>query len=255
MFRYLHAAFWVRERLPFLGPLPVNVLAMAAFLTLGFGHPAFWLLGLLGETAYLWAMTSSERFRKIVDALEWQTENENGNERQKALVEKLNEEHRHRREQLHEQLTEVRQAYEEFAGEDVTAQGNLSSLRELDAAYAKLLLARQHLMESNQRTKNSAIENDVRELEEELTNEGLSSTARSSKEATLELLQKRLEAARQRVETLVEIESDLERIEAQFNLAVDSAAMRSKPEDLHVDVDLTSRLISTSELVARRLEE
>lgn len=255
MLRYLKAAFWIRERIPLLGEVPVNALAMSGLFTLGFGHPAFWLLGLLGETAYLWAMSSHPRFRNIVDALGVQSANAIGDQQQIVVVEQLNAEHRSRHEHLKRQLAEIQHGYDSFAPDDFTARSNLSSLRALDAAYAKLLLARQHLTETNHRTRVADIESEIQALHIELQGTDLSPTTRASKEATLELLEKRLDASKQRSETLTEIESDLKRIEAQFSLAADSTAIRAKPEDLHLDVDLTSRLISTSEVTPRRLLE
>ncbi|MEO5916840.1 MAG: hypothetical protein ABIS50_21610 [Luteolibacter sp.] len=253
MLRYLKAAFLVRERVPLLGAVPVNVLATTGFLALGFGHPAFWLLGILGETAYLWTMTSSGRFRKVVDALECEATAAVSENQLISTVGRLNRENLARREALHGQLGEIERAYTEFAPNDPTARENLDSLRQLESAFVKLLAAHQHITETNDRTDGTEIEEDFRQLETDLRTDSLSSTARTSKQATLELLWKRLEASQRRTETLADIDSDLDRIEAQFSLAVESAAIRAKPEELHVDVDITSRMITTTEIVDRRL--
>lgn len=253
MLRYLKAAFLVREHLPLLGAVPVNVLAVVAFLMLGFGHPAFWLLGTLGETAFLWALTANVRFRNVVDALEGAATAASSEKRLTTLAGTLNEENRVRRAALRQQLGTVEQAYRQFAPDDPNAHDNLHSLRQLETAFVKLLTARQHLTEMNRRTDGTEIESDFAQIERELQANQLSATARTSKEATLELLRKRLSASRQRAETLAEIESDLERIEAQFSLAVESSAIRAKPAELHLDVDLTSRMITTTEIVDRRL--
>lgn len=253
MLRYLTAAFMVRERVPLLGAVPVNVLAVSAFGVLGFGHPAFWLLGILGETAFIWAMTASPRFRKLVDAHECEATAANSEKQLVAMSGRLNEENLARRAALRRELGAVEHAYGQFAPNDPTARENLNSLRQLESAFVKLLAARQHITETNDRTDGTGIEGDLAQIEKELLANQLSATARASKEATLELLRKRLNATQRRAETLAEIESDLERIEAQFSLAVESSAIRAKPEELHVDVDLTSRMITTTEIVDRRL--
>ncbi len=49
--RYLMAAFHRRTRIPFLGDLPVNKLAIAAFAVLGLANPGFWFLGAAGRAA------------------------------------------------------------------------------------------------------------------------------------------------------------------------------------------------------------
>lgn len=253
MLRYLNAAFFVRERVPLLGPLPVNVLAVAAFTVLGFGHPAFWLLGILGETAYLWAVSSSARFRKLVDAIDSAATAAAGEKRIVAITDQLNGENLARHAALRHQLATVELAYGRFSPDDPTTRANLDNLRQLESAFVKLLAASQHITETNGRANDAEIGDDLRELEAELVAKQLSPAARASKEATLELLRKRQNASRQRAETLAEIESDLERIEAQFSLAVESSAIRAKPEELHFDVDLTSRMITTTEIPDQRL--
>ena len=68
MFRYLSAAFTARPRVPGLGEMPVNLLALAGFGIVGLASPAFWFLGLGLEAAYLFGLASNSRFREIVDA-------------------------------------------------------------------------------------------------------------------------------------------------------------------------------------------
>ena len=164
MLQYLKAAFLVRERLPLLGAVPVNLLATTGFVALGFGHPAFWLLGVLGETAYLWAMTSSARFRNVVDALECQAHAAVSEQQLVTIAGRLDSENLARHEALRHQLAEVEHAYGEFAPNDPTARTNLDHLRQLDSAFVKLLAARQHITRTNDRTDSAEIEVDFRQL-------------------------------------------------------------------------------------------
>jgi len=255
MLRYLKAAFWVRQPVPLLGAVPVNLLAVIGFFVLGIGHPAFWLLGLLGETAYLWSMSSSVRFRNLVDALERHAGRAESEDEQSVLLQQLSKPAQERVAALQRQLVDVQRAYQQFAGDDSSAEGNLSSLRDLECAYVKLLTAREHIHDADQRANGSGIQGEIQEIEADLQQTTLSRVARDSKEATLELLRKRLAAGEQRRQKLDEIDSDLERIEAQFSLAVESSATRAKPEELHLDVDLASRLISTPDVTVTRLSE
>ena len=55
MWRYLKAAFLVGVPVPALGRVPLNALAAAGFLILGFGHPGFWFLGLAAATSLVHA--------------------------------------------------------------------------------------------------------------------------------------------------------------------------------------------------------
>lgn len=254
MLRYLKAAFWVREKVPLLGDVPVNALMVAAFGALGVGHPAFWLLGLLGETAFLWALSASSRFRKLVDAQALEKEQDTTLKARYELVEQLSDEHRERLTRLRVQLAEIQRSYAAFAQDDITADSNLSSLRDLEWVYLKLLIARQHLLSPHQKSNAADISAEIEELEKELGYDKLSPALRTSKEATLELLRKRLDAARHRIQTLEEIQSDLERIETQFQLTMESAAMRAKPADMQLDLDLASRLITTPEYFGSQTE-
>ncbi len=68
MLRYLKAAFLVVVDLPALGRVPANILGRSAFAVFGFGEPAFWLLGIGLETAFLFALAYNARFQKVVDA-------------------------------------------------------------------------------------------------------------------------------------------------------------------------------------------
>ena len=66
---YLKAAFRWKTRLPLLGAMPLNQLALAAFFIFGFVNRGFWLLGIAFETAYLMLLAGSPRFQHLVRAL------------------------------------------------------------------------------------------------------------------------------------------------------------------------------------------
>ena len=255
MLRYLKAAFLVREPISFLGDVPVNVAGVVAMAVLGLGHPAFWLLGLFGETAYLWATVANPRFRRLVDALDLQSGMGSATEARDGLSRQLDATHTDRFAALQAQFTEVQSAYSDFAAELDTAAGNLRQLRELEWLYLKLLLAHQHLLRPRSKADEESLLQEVEKLRAELESAQLSSALRSSKEATLELLHKRLAAARQRKQTFAEIEGDLERIEAQFLLAVESAAIRARPEDLQLNLELASSLITIPEFFGVNTDE
>ena len=63
---YLKEAFHRRVKVPLLGQLPVNYMALGAFAVLGLANPGFWFLGAAGEVAYLFATASSSRFQKLI---------------------------------------------------------------------------------------------------------------------------------------------------------------------------------------------
>ena len=76
---------------------------------------------------------------------------------------------------------------------------------------------------------------------------GTASSLTESKKATLQLLQKRRAVFAKRSESLEEIDADLARIEAQYALAADAAAIRAKPDEARLDLDLASRMMAAPE--------
>ena len=79
-----------------------------------------------------------------------------------------------------------------------------------------------------------AIRRQIAEVEASLREAELSGPARESRAATLEMLRLRLEKATTRDGSLAEIQSDLQRVETQIDLALDDAMLRGKPEAISV---------------------
>lgn len=248
-FRYLRAAFFVRERVPLLGAVPVNLLAVAVMIVLGLGHPAFWLLGVCAETAFLWAMIGSKRFRKVVDAKEKWTDSASKETSRQNLIQQLIPPHLERHQSLTSKLGRVASYYEKFSQGDAGAQENLSNLETLETVFLKLLIARQHLDSADSADDTAKLSRRIADLKADIANdpENTATSLRDSKAATLELLEKRLAVFGKRDESLEEIDSDLARVEAQFDLAADAAAIRAKPEEAKLDLDLASRMMAAPE--------
>ncbi len=247
--RYLKAAFFVRERIPLLGAVPVNVVAVMVTIVLGFGHPAFWLLGLCAETAFLWAMVGSKRFRKLVDARTAWADHESKSEARRDLILQLTPPHRDRHGELAAKLERVTDHYRKFAQDDAIADENLANLQTLETVYLKLLIARQHLDAADSDREITLLADRITDLETDIADdpEETAPSLRESKAATLELLRKRLAVFRKRSSSLEEIDSDLARIEAQFDLATDAAAIRARPIEAKLDLDLASRMMAAPE--------
>ncbi len=244
MFRYLKAAFWAAPELAGLGRVPVNILALSGFGILGFGHAGFWLLGLAFEGTYLYALVSSPRFRNVVDAGQQQL-SEGAVERERvALVAKLPPDARARLEKLAAQCARTLQLENEAQTSDFIVEGNREALRKLQWLYLKVLVAQQNLRglgsgEAELRKQVAALQNQVRA-------DRISRSLRESKEATLRILEQRLANLERREQTLAEIDSDLTRIEAQVDLALENAGMRGKSEAISANIDLVSQLLDDS---------
>lgn len=243
MLRYLRAAFWISPRVPGLGRLPVNALAMAGFAILGFGHPGFWLIGLGIEAAWLMGATTSDRFRVLTDAGAEISEVDGSTEEQRqALIARLTPASREQLAALERKSARALRLQTESGVSDVMQELNADALGKLAWFYLKLLVARENLQALGDASTRRELLERVKTVEREL--EGRVSLAlRESKGATLKILRQRLAHVDRREESLAEIESDLTRIEAQLDLAVDSAGLRGKGGAVSTDIHFVSQFL------------
>jgi hypothetical protein len=237
MFRYLSAAFTARPRIPGLGEVPVNLLGLAGFGILGLASPAFWFLGLGLEAAYLFGLASHSRFRAIVDS--------RGTPARPArpqsagweqIVGELGGAERSRLLELKAKLQRVSSLYDRFHADDITSGQNRESLLALLGHYARLLQARENLALQWTDDADGELREQAGAIEAQLKQPGLSEELRNSKTRTLEIVQARIENQKRRAQMGEEIESELNRIEAQFDLALENAAMSSTPQAISSDL-------------------
>jgi len=246
VFRYLQAAFWAAPEVAGLGRLPANVLLLAGFAILGFGHPGFWLLGLALEGAYLYALTNSARFRTLVDAQRLHLSESSVEQERQTLVAKLSPEARGRLENLSAKCARVGQLERDAQVEEFLVEANRDALRKLEWLFLKVLIAQQNLRLLDAEGTSRELHRKAEVLRSEVQADRLSRSLRESKAATLRILEQRLANLDRREQSLAEIDSDLTRIEAQIDLAVDNAGMRGKSEAISANIDLVSQMLDDS---------
>lgn len=240
MSRYLKSAFWAGIRFHGLGKLPINALAVLAFLILGIGHPAFWLLGAGLEAAFLYYLVSNPRFRRAIDAIEDASTPALPEPGAESLPPPL----RARFESLTGKIARTRELSKAAAEDDFIAEQNSEILQRLASYYFKLLRARSNIESTVEEEEEEKLARKLAGLEQEIAKGKLSGSLLDSKTATLEVLRQRLTNLARKAETLTEIESDLTRIEAQVDLALEDASMQGKPTLLSGRFDLTSQVLS-----------
>lgn len=249
--RYLKAAFFLRERVPLLGHVPVNLVASAAFIALGFGHPAFWLIGLVGEIAFLWSLAGSARFRKWVDARDLAERNRASEQGEAEILASLSEERRNRYESLRTSLATIGRNRSKNADAGLAVPDDLDSYDDLLSVFLKRLEAQQRLLAPKSGDKPEEIRARAEAIHEQLGSDAsLSPAARESREHTLEILRKRLEVFERKEESLDEIRSDLEQIEEQFRLALDSSDFGAGHDTTKLDLELARSMIATPSFIA-----
>jgi hypothetical protein len=244
VWRYLKAAFFVGVELPALGRVPLNALAAAGFLILGFGHPGFWFLGLAAEAAIVPTLAFNKRFQNVVDAEDRQLSSGDSQSKRYSLVKLLPGDYQLRLASLERRCDKVLEVYRNAQAEEFLIDTNREALENLKWVYLKLLIARYHLLTAGTEDTPESLEKKINSLEGELQNNRESPALRQSKAATLDILKRRLASIQRREQTLEEVESDLTRVESQVDLILDNAAVQGKPQTISTDLELASDLVS-----------
>jgi len=244
VWRYLKAAFFVGVELPALGRLPVNALAAAGFLILGFGHPGFWFLGLAAEAAIVPTLAFNKRFQKVVDAEDKQLSSGDSQSKRVSLVKLLPGDYQARLTTLERRCDKVLEVYRNAQAEEFLIDTNRDALENLKWVYLKLLIARYHLLTAGTDDTPESLEKKIKSLEGDLQDGGETPALRQSRAATLDILKRRLANIQRREQSLEEVESDLTRVESQVDLILDNAAMQGKPQTISTDIELASDLVS-----------
>jgi hypothetical protein len=243
MLRYLKAAFFVRPLIPGLGRVPINLLGVIGMAILGLGHPGFWALGLGMEMAFLAGLASMSRFQRLVDGEELQSLGKASLDKRQSLIALLEPPSRARLAQLQKKTERALDISRQQGLESYIIDSSTDALDRLCWVYLRLLLARQFLLSSQSQSTEADIRDQVRLLQRDLKSEKLPPLVRESKAATCDILLKRLENFEKKEQSLMAIDSDLMRIEAQAELAVENATMSNQPQAISSNITLASHLL------------
>jgi hypothetical protein len=242
VWKYLKSAFLVGVDVPGLGRLPVNLLAAAGFVILGIAQPAFWLLGLGLETSVIFALGLNPRFQKYVDSRQMQLSATDVNAQRQTLIRLLSPDARDKLSALATRCQSVLQVYRGTQADDYIVSTNQDALERLQWLYLKLLVGR-HYLETGSGSTGDSLSRKIEALEIELQTPAASESLRESKTATLSILKQRLSNFRNRSRLLEEIDSDLTRIEAQVDLALENASIQGRPQTISTEIELASDLV------------
>jgi hypothetical protein len=244
MLKYLKEAFWLGPQVPGLGRLPVNALATLGFAILGFGHEAFWLLGAGLEATYLTLMATHPRFQRAIDARERFQEAGSAEQGRRALAASLTPEARRRFDALEAKIAQTLQTGREAHLGEFEIETRRDALDRLSWIYLKLLVARRQLEASRLHASEADLKRRIADLERELASGGQDpATLRQSQTATLKILRQRLTNLERAEQTLKQIDSDLTRIEAQVDLAFESATLQGGGEAVAANLELASEVL------------
>lgn len=243
MLEYLNKAFWAGPNLPGLGRLPVNALAALGLAILGFGHPAFWLLGAGLEAAYLTAVASHPRFQRLVDAQRRHQSTAQAEEGRQELIRRLDSQARKRLALVEEKRGRILHLAREAGAGAFELESQRDALDRMAWIYLKLLVARHHLETSRVHASEADLKRRIAELERSMAAAGGSSALRESQAATLKILQQRLGNLGRFEQTLQQVDSDLARIEAQVDLALENAGLLGGGASVTANLELAGQLL------------
>lgn len=238
--RYLWHAFFARPDIPLLR-LPWNAVGMAAAAVAGFWDPTVWAVAGAGEFIYLFTLASNAGFQQSIDTRRIEEQRGDTAEARDALKRQIGGAARRRYEKLEEKRQRLEKLGEQNRSDDLLYESNRDALRKLTWLFLKLLVAQRNLIiapESDERELHKQIAAAERELASATTD-----SLRSSKQATLRLLRERLANVQHRQTNMAEVESDLTRIETQFDVALEEASLRGTPAAISANIELTSHLL------------
>ena len=248
---YVREAFNARARLPALGEVPVNWLALMAVGTLGLLNPGFWLLGAGLEVGYLAMMSHNERFRNYVkgkrrvEAIESASKSQQ--EQELEIAEKLSSEAQER----YFRLLQRAQSFDASAADldDMVQSVANEGLEKLRWIFVTLLRSREQISDQIDSGQRERITAELAETHEKLANLPVEdSRLRGSLESTVQILEKRLSNLDNASKNLDYIDSELRRIEHQSELLIEEAALSKDPKQLSARIDaVTSTFDETQE--------
>lgn len=244
MLDYLKRAFWAGPVVPGIGRLPVNALATLGFGILGLGHPAFWLLGAGLEAGYLALVATDTRFQRWVDRQRRAASTPEAATMRQDLVAQLAGEARRRFDEVERKYGRILEMAREARAGDFEVESSRQALDRLSWIHLKLLVARQHLESLRRSTNGADLRRKIADLEKELASSAEATSAlRGSREATLKILRQRLDNLERCEKTLAQVDSDLDRVEAQVDLALESATARGGGAVVAADLELASQTL------------
>jgi len=253
MWFYLKTAFFYPIILPGLGALPLNILLLIGFFIIGlgelikYGHAGFWLLGLGLETTYLYFLATNAAFQSLAKAnhseAQFEQQRTQAEQRRQQLILRLNQENRTKFQLVASQAAKVTQLERTNDTKEYLIKANWEALQKLLWMYLKILTAWQNLQDPEHQVKERYVRDQVAAIKNALKQPNQPSDLQESHLATLEILNKRLENFTNRKSFLAKLESDMTRIEAQIELAIENAAMSGHTQVISDEINMVSSFL------------
>jgi hypothetical protein len=216
---YWWAAFNAR---PFGMPIPPNWFGLAAFGILGaFINPGLWLIGAGLEGLYLWALTSNQRFRNVIDAnkpetMDWR-------ERYTALTAHLDNRSLARQSEIEQQAGEIATILQRVGAND----SQIADVRQMTWLHLKLLATRAAMLQvmSSADRDGGDLDEQEQRLKRRIDAADTDEELRQSLIRQLEVIQSRRAAHADAEKRAELVDAELERLRQQISLVREQALL------------------------------
>ena len=248
-FHYVRAAFSAR---PWGMWVPPNWVGLAAFSMLGFLNPGFWVVGAGLELAYLLFVSTSRRFRRLIDGAAMVTKSQDAQKQIENLLVRLDASDQNRYRKLEQRCQGVLQQQHEVTPLDLQTQAD--GLGKLAYVYLRLLVTRTGIMRVLQGTSAHSIDVRIKEVNGQLKNAGTPELQKSLSDQ-IEILGERRERHAEARDKLQFIEAELTRIEEQVELIREGLVMTSDAGSLSRRIDAVGNSLGTTTNWIRQQQE
>lgn len=221
----------------------MNAVAMAGCAILGLANPGFWFLGIGLEIVYLWLLVANPRFRRAIDAQNRPlSADPDPAAREAALIARLPTSGKSALERIDLARARILELLANGSADSYIIEASREALDRQRWTYLKLLVAEAALQSGEWDEPEAAIEARVSALDAEIASAPGTPLA-ASKQATRDILIRRLSNRDERDRQLAEIAADRARIEAQLDLAKENAAIQGRPLAIPGEIELASGLL------------
>jgi hypothetical protein len=256
---YLKAAFWYKPRAGFLGPLPLNQLALllTGVAALALRNPAPLLLGGALEVGYLAFLSSHPSFQKLIQGEQLMQKQVGWEDKIRESLASLPQVSQARYRALYQQCGQILGIAQTMGSSDgVTRDMRAGSLNQLLWMFLRLLASRELIIGNLAQVNGDTLESDIARLKDRLAQAGTTDTPLArSLQGTLDIQVKRLENLTKARSTQEVIEAELDRIEQQVRLLREESAVTSGPEGMSSRLDaITATLGETSKWMDQNAE-
>ncbi|MDQ7825636.1 MAG: hypothetical protein RDV48_22745 [Candidatus Eremiobacteraeota bacterium] len=245
---YVKEAFNLRVKVPAMGKVPVNWVALGGLAAAGVfvGWPML-LIGAGAELGYLYMLSTNPRFQKVIQGKELLKKREQWEQKKTRIFNRLSQGARARYQDLERKCQNVVSIYETASIETGHLDtSRLAILNQLLWLALRLLLSREVIIKNIKNESRDNLQKKIDNMEKNMQNES-NERIKKTLESTIETMKKRLGNITSADEKIKTIDLELLRIEEQLELLQNVAAIDGQSGTLSDKIDSTVTSINETD--------